>query len=59
MMVRRPHIRQPCSTQSSSLRRKNGSGGANHFGSLQEPLVSGSLACNFLDRNRVFAYLDH
>ena len=24
MMVRRPHIRQPCSTESSSLRRKNG-----------------------------------
>ena len=24
MMVRRPHMRQPCSTESSSLRRKNG-----------------------------------
>ena len=24
MMVRKPHIRQPCSTKSSSLRRKNG-----------------------------------
>ena len=47
MTICRFHIRQPCSTESSSLGRKNGlssqewctSGQANHSGSLWEPLL--------------------
>ena len=48
MTVRRPHIRPPCETESSFLRRKNGlSSGVvhkwtgHHSGSLLEPLLAG------------------